>query len=131
MRRILYVLYLAPLLLIAPAIAFAAAPKTFQELANTLVVIMNNAVVVLIVLGIVVYFYGVSTNLFKAQEKGSKELNVYLMWGLVILFVMVSIWGILQLLQNSLFGGDQFNSGGGAVQVQSTTGSFTGPVNFQ
>ena len=125
MRRILYSV---PFLLATPAIAFAAAPKTFQELANALVVIMNNAVIVLIVLGLVVYFWGVSTNLFKAQEKGSKELNVYLVWGVIILFVMVSIWGILQLLQNSLFGGDQFG-GGGAVQVQDP-GTFTAPGTF-
>jgi hypothetical protein len=124
------ILYLAPFLIAAPAIVFAAAPKTFQELANTLVLIMNNAVIVLIVLGLVVYFWGVSTNLFKAQEKGSKELNLYLVWGVIILFVMVSVWGILQLLQNSLFGGDQFNNGG-TTQTQQGTGSFVAPGTFQ
>jgi hypothetical protein len=125
MRRILF---LTPILLTAPAVVFAA-PKTFQELANVLVVIMNNAVIVLIVLGLVVYFYGVSTNILKMKDEGGEKVKAYFFWGVIVLFVMVSIWGILQILQNSLFGGDQFNSGG-ATQTQNAGGTFTGTAAF-
>lgn len=123
--------YLTPLLF-APTVAFAAAPKTFQELANVLVILMNNAVVVLLVLGLVVYFYGVSTNVMNFQKGGaanSEKIKAYFFWGIIVLFVMVSIWGILQLLQNSLFGGDQF-SGGGYV-VPDNSGTFVPPGTFQ
>ncbi len=112
---------IAPLaLIIAPALA-EAAPHNFQELANLLVLIMNNAAIVLIVLGIVVYFWGISTSMFGVQTGGvaaRKKLTTYLIWGLIVLFVMVSIWGILQVLQNTLFTSESFNvnygsSGGG------------------
>ncbi len=131
MRRFLQ---LAPIALLAiPAVSLAA-PKTFQELANVLVVLMNNAVVVLLVLGLVVYFYGVSTNVMNFQKGGAanaEKIKAYFFWGIIVLFVMVSIWGILQLLQNSLFGGDQFPSaggGGGGFVEQDNSGTFAPPV---
>lgn len=37
-------------------------------------------------------------------------MRSYLVWGIIIIFVMVSIWGILQLLQNTLFGNGGYNS---------------------
>ncbi|MDP3646054.1 MAG: hypothetical protein Q8R25_03125 [bacterium] len=124
MRRFLHI---APLLIATvPAVAFAAAPRTFQELANTLVILMNNAVVVLVVLGLVVYFYGISINILKMKDEGGEKVKAYFFWGVIVLFVMVSVWGILQILQKSLFGGDQFNVGAGAEQQD--TNSFTPPV---
>ena len=92
-----------------PGVALAAAPRNFQELVNFLVTFLNNAIAVLVVLGLVVYFYGVSTSILKAKTEGTKNLKGYFFWGIIILFVMVSIWGILQILQNTLFGGDQFS----------------------
>ena len=106
MRRIF--LYVCPLLFF-PVIALAAAPRTFQELVNTLVIIIDNAAIVLVVLGIVIYFYGTTTKLFKMKHGSSEGLGPYLMIGIGILFVMVSIWGILQLLQYTLFGNDALN----------------------
>jgi hypothetical protein len=123
--------FLTSLLLLAPSIALAA-PKTFQELVNLLVILMNNAVIVLIVLGLVVYFYGVSTNILHFQEGASsswEKIKAYFFWGIIVLFVMVSIWGILQLLQNTLFGGDKFTTGGARPPVDS--GSFTAPLTFE
>lgn len=109
---------LAVVLLIAPAIAYAAAPRTFQELAVDIVDILDAATIVLVVAGIVVYFYGVSTNILNFSDEGGEKLKAYFFWGIIVLFVMVSIWGILRLLQNTLFGGNQFST---AVPVVQTT----------
>ena len=106
--------YIAAALLL-PSIALAAAPKSFSDLVNLLVSLMNNATLVLITLGLVIYFYGISTSLFKSKEEGSEKLKMYLLWGILILFVMVSIWGILRLLENTLFGSGAANSSSGAV----------------
>ena len=99
-----------------PAIALAA-PRTFGELANLLVLILDNATTVLIVLGIVVYFWGISTNILKFSEEGGETVKRYFFWGIIVLFVMVSIWGILRLLQNTLFGSNPYSGGGGGVTV--------------
>ena len=92
-----------------PAVAFAA-PRTFQELSGVIVNLLNNATAVLVVAGIVVYFFGVSTNILNFSKEGGEKLRAYFLWGILVLFVMVSIWGILRLLQATLFGGTQFGS---------------------
>ncbi len=105
------------LLLAVPTLASAAAPRTFLDLSNLIVNILNNATAVLIVAGVVVYFYGVSTNILSFSEKGGEKLKAYFFWGIIVLFVMVSIWGILRLLQSTLFGGSSDSSGTGAAQA--------------
>jgi hypothetical protein len=109
-------LSLAVASLITPAVASAAAPNTFQGLANLIVNLLDNATAVLIVLGIVVYFYGISTNILKFGEGDREKFKNYFFWGIIVLFVMVSIWGILHLLQDTLFGGNSFNATNGSPQ---------------
>ena len=98
------------LLLSAPAVASAAAPRTFQELASLIVLILDNATAVLIIAGIAIYFYGISTNILNFSEKSGEKIRAYFFWGIIVLFVMVSIWGILRLLQSTLFGSTAYDA---------------------
>jgi len=95
---------LLALLILASPFTAAAAPMTFRDLANTIVLILDNATAVLIVAGIVIYFYGISTNILKFGEGDRAKFRNYMVWGIIVLFVMVSVWGILRLLQSTLFG---------------------------
>lgn len=110
---------LALLSLLVPSVASAAAPKTFLDLSNLIVLLLDNATAVLVVAGIVVYFYGVSTNILNFSKEGGEKLRAYFLWGIIVLFVMVSIWGILRLLQETLFGQSQSAPATGAPQAQS------------
>lgn len=93
----------AGLVLAMPAIAFAAAtPHTFKELAHLLVNLINIAIPMLITAGIVIYMYGVSTNILNLGEDSKEKMKAYFFWGIIILFLMVSFWGILRLLQDTL-----------------------------
>jgi hypothetical protein len=105
--------------LFAPAFALAAGPQNFQGLANLLATILNSATGVLVVAGIAIYFYGLSINILKFGEGEVEKIKNYFVWGIVVLFVMVSIWGILQILQNTLFGGDTVNPTTGQTQTTS------------
>lgn len=110
--------FILPLaLLAAPAVASAAAPRTFLELSNLIVLILDNATAVLVVAGIVVYFYGISTNILNFSEDGGEKVRSYFFWGIIVLFVMVSIWGILRLLQSTLFGSTYSSTQDGEVMV--------------
>ncbi len=109
---------LASLVLFAPTLALAA-PRNFSELANMLVGLISTATGVLIVFALVAYFYGVATNIpHFGSEKGAEKIKSYFFWGILILFVMVSIWGIVELLQNTLFGGSPNAPNNGAPAVQ-------------
>jgi len=113
--------FLALLLVIAPCVAFAA-PRTFAELADYLGSIMNSAIGVLITAAIVFYFWGAVQHLLKMEsgEGASPEFRKFLLMGVVVLFVIVSVWGILEILRNT------FLSGGGDVMPIIDVGS--GPV---
>lgn len=110
MRFIRQVLVASTLLL--PTSVFAA-PRTFSELANLIVTILDTGTGLLILAGIVVYFWGISTNILKMKDEGSQAFKAYFIWGIIAIFVMVSIWGIIELLQNTLFGGDYYDPSGG------------------
>lgn len=104
-----------------PFVAFAA-PRTFAELAAYLGGIMNSAIGVLITAALVFYFWGAAQHLLKMEsgEGASPEFRKFLLMGVVVIFVMVSVWGILEILRNTFLsgGGDVvpvFDGGGGPV----------------
>lgn len=104
---------LAAAVLFVPSIA-AAAPRTFSEAVALLVTIIDTGTGLLILAGIVVYFWGISTNLLKMKDEGGQAFKAYFVWGIIAIFVMVSIWGIIELLQNTIFGGDYYAPNGEA-----------------
>ena len=107
--------------LLAPSVALAAgAPQNFKDLADQIVGVLNNATTDLIILAIVIYFYGVSTNLFKG-EKGREHLRQQIVWGILVIFLAVSIWGVVQLLQTTFLGTGAGGSGGAATTGQNCT----------
>jgi hypothetical protein len=62
---------------------------------------------------IALYFWGIAYNLFGSYAGGKSNvtsLRSNIIWGLLALFVMFSIWGIVRLLGSALFGGNNFNS---------------------
>lgn len=97
-------------------LAVSAAPRTFQELAALVVHLLDATTAVLVVAGIAVYFWGISTNVLKFGEGDREKFKNYFFWGIIVLFVMVSVWGILRILQDTLFGGNSFNATNGAPQ---------------
>ena len=92
-----YGLMVAALLL--PTLASAATLK------DTLVLIsqfLNAVIGLFITLAIVVFFWGLIKYLAEKGAEGSSEGLKIMFWGVLAIFVMVSIWGIIRLLQNTL-----------------------------
>lgn len=120
MRIIRTLIPLVLISLVIPEVAFGA-PRTFKELVDFAVNIMNYLVLVMITAALVLYFYGISTNMRKFGDSGERVtiMKSYFLYGIAILFVMVSVWGILRVLQNTLFSGSgatnsvQTGAGGG------------------
>jgi len=82
-----------------PALAFA------QNLTDTLVLIsyfLNAIIGLFVTLAIVVFFWGLIKYLWSMDSENAHEGLKIMFWGLIAIFVMVSIWGIIKLLQNTL-----------------------------
>lgn len=80
-----------------PVAASAQTILTLLALANN---VLNSLVYLFITLAIVVFFWGLIGYLVSNGDDKTKGLNRMLM-GVATLFVMVSIWGIIQLLQRT------------------------------
>lgn len=107
---------LAGLVLTVPQVALAA-PTTFVELASLIVGLLNQATALLIAIAIVAFLYGGIIHTYKAGEEGGAALRKFLLWGVFIITIMVSIWGILELLQSTFFGA------GGGVNTSGSSGA--------
>ena len=90
--------------LVVGAAAFVPVIASAQTLLNTLALVstfLNSVVYLFITLAIVVFFWGLIKYLFGDGSEGkTKGLQIMLM-GVVTIFVMVSIWGIIRLLQST------------------------------
>lgn len=80
-----------------PALASAATILNTLALFNT---ILNALIGLFITLAIVVFFWGLIRYLFEAGEEKAKGLSI-MFYGVLAIFVMVSIWGIIRLLQST------------------------------
>ncbi len=92
-----HVVGISALMLVFPALASA------QDFTGTLITIssvLNAAIGIFVTLAIVVFFWGLIQYLVNVGEEKAKGLSI-MFYGVVAIFVMVSIWGIIRLLQNT------------------------------
>ncbi len=85
-------------LIALPSIAGAASLFDTLSLANTF---LNAMIGLFITLAIVVFFWGLIQYLFKVGGEDRAQGLSIMMYGVIAIFVMVSIWGIIRLLQNT------------------------------
>ena len=89
---------------LAPQVALAA-PRDFIELVDQLVGLIDLATVALVAAAVLFFFFSTVRNLYgtmQGDEQKKQELQKTLFMGIIIIFVMVSIWGIIQILQQTL-----------------------------
>jgi len=107
----------------APLLASAA---TLFNILGTLNALFNGIMWLLIVIAIVVFFWGLVQYLFKLGGEGKDAGGVKLMlWSIIALFVMVSVWGIIRLLQQTF----QVDSGA-AILPGAIQGGVIGPGGY-
>ncbi|OGG56804.1 hypothetical protein A3D71_01020 [Candidatus Kaiserbacteria bacterium RIFCSPHIGHO2_02_FULL_55_20] len=97
MRKIIGSSFLAAATVALPALASAATLLDTLALFNTF---LNAMIGLFITLAIVVFFWGLIKYLMHAGEEASEGLSI-MFYGVIAIFVMVSIWGIIRLLQST------------------------------
>src|SRR3989338_6712536 len=92
-------------------------PTNFSELVDILVDLIRTAVPVIAGLALLVFFWGMAKFIFRAggDTKAVEEGKTLMIWGLIALFVMVSVWGIISFIQNA------FLPGGGSTPTSLPT----------
>lgn len=88
-----------------PFVALAA-PANFKELIKIFLDIINDLVRFLMVLALLFFLFNVFKLVFaNGNSESIEEAKSFMVYGIIALFVMVSVWGLVNILTSTLFGG--------------------------
>ncbi len=87
-----------------PLLSFAQTIDNDEELVAKALRYGNTAISIIIALAVLYIIYGVFKYLIKGanDEESRKAGRDVILWGVVGLFVILSIWGLVAILKNSL-----------------------------
>ena len=74
-------------------------------------VFINSAVPILITLGVVYFIWGVISYAIAKDEEAKTKGRGAMIWGLIAILVIVSIWGLVGILQRTFGVNDPNNAG--------------------
>src|SRR4051812_13166607 len=83
----------------------AGAPRTFKELSGTIFSLLTAGIGTLVALGLVIFLWGIASNMTKLSQGEGPAYRAYIFWGVIIIFVMVSVLGIVKLVASTIFTG--------------------------
>lgn len=90
-------------LLLFPAMAAAQGFDNLRDLIESLGDIVNLATPVIVGIALLAFFWGLAKFIFSAGDEEKRESGKHIMiWGIVALFVIVSIWGIVRFIGDAL-----------------------------
>lgn len=91
---------------ISPAVVFAAGEqpivRTVDGFLSYVIYLATRALPLLILVALVLFLYGIVRRFFWSKDSADRtEAGKFILWGVVALFVMVSVWGLVNLLRSS------------------------------
>ena len=82
-----------------PAIALAADLDSVLDQIGDLI---GTATPIIVALALLFFFYGLAKYILNSgDEENKSEGKSVMIWGIIALFVMVSVWGLVNLLANT------------------------------
>lgn len=95
------ILFLTPVLVFAQGTQGRTATTVIQEITRTI----GNLMFVIIALTLVVFLWGIVMYVIKDSEIDKAKAIKYMTNGLISLFVMLAIWGLVYIIDSFIGGG--------------------------
>ncbi|MDO8590304.1 MAG: hypothetical protein Q7R69_03495 [bacterium] len=90
-------------LALVPAFAFAQTLGNITILFNSIKGLVALALPIVVGLALLAFFWGLVKFIFAQGDEASKtEAKKIMLWGLIALFVMVSVWGLVRFIGTNL-----------------------------
>lgn len=89
---------------VAPVMTLAAAPitRSIDGFLEYMIYLASRALPLLLLAALVLLLYGIVVNFFwKSDDTKRGEGKSFILWGVVALFVMVSVWGLVNVLRST------------------------------
>ncbi|MBX4188991.1 pilin [Candidatus Parcubacteria bacterium] len=94
--------YIVAALALAPSLAFAQL-QNVNNLLLGLKTLVNTALPIVVGLALLAFFWGLAKFIFSADdEEKRKEAKSLMIYSIIALFVMVSVWGLVRFIGNAL-----------------------------
>lgn len=87
-----------------PSSSFATQSGTVKDVILSVTRVIGSLVTVLIIVAIIIFFWGIIMYIIADGPEKKKQANIYITNGIIVLFVMVSVWGLVFIL-DSFIGG--------------------------
>ncbi len=65
---------------------------------------INSIIPILISIAVLIFLFGVITYLVGSKSESKSDGAKYMVWGIISIFVMVSVWGLVGLVGSTIFG---------------------------
>ena len=111
--------------LIAAAQTSNCSSQSLCSLVYTTIGYFNQAIYLIIALAVVTFVWNIYRYFIVSDPENRKEASKYVMFSVIGLFVILSFWGLVNILSNTL----NLNTNPGAINVQALTGSGSGYSN--
>lgn len=86
------------ILALAPAFAFAQG-GTLTDMLDILNGIINTLLPIIVALALLYFFWGLAQFVLSAGDEAKRsEARSIMIWGVIVIFVMVSVWGLVNVL---------------------------------
>lgn len=109
LKKIKYLV--VPALMFSPAVVFAqqlfesaGSTNGIDRLLNQVDGLIVRLIPTLVSLAVLLFLWGVLKYVFAKSDPDKKDARNFMIWGIVGLFVMVSIWGLVRILGDVVFG---------------------------
>lgn len=89
----------------APLFAFADVSGGLKQVFQNLGDVIATVTPVVVAIALLAFFWGLAMYVlnFQGEDKDKRKGRDMMVYGIIVLFVMVSVWGLVQVLQNTVF----------------------------
>ncbi len=90
-------------LALAPAFVFAQTLGNLETLLTSIGRLVDLALPIVVAIALLAFFWGLVKFIFaQGDETAKADAKKIMLWGLIALFVMIAVWGIIRFIQSSL-----------------------------
>ena len=90
-------------LALAPALVFAQSLSNLETLVESIGGLVNLALPIVVGIALLTFFWGLVKFIFaQGDETAKADAKKIMLWGLVALFVMISVWGLVKFIASAL-----------------------------
>jgi uncharacterized membrane protein YidH (DUF202 family) len=102
-------IFLTPIALLVPSVALAQFVRT-DQLILRVGYIVDFLTILIAGIALLVFFWGLVKFINTASAEGKAEGKNFMLWGVIALFVMVSVWGLVRFIQGEILPGVDFSN---------------------